>query len=131
VRLELGDVSAREYVRTLGSCDVCVAPARWEGLGLHLYEATGAGLPLIVNRLAPMDEIVEDDKNGIVVDGEISGRTASGADVHEVSVEALRAAIDRLADAGVREGMREGARKRRAELDWDLTVQALSDVLRA
>jgi glycosyltransferase involved in cell wall biosynthesis len=130
VRLELGDVTAREYAHTLASSAVCVTPARWEGLGLHLYEATAAGLPLIVNRLPPMDEIVEDGTNGIVVGGEVSGATRSGAEIHEVSISELAEAFSQLADPEVRKGMREGARKRRAELDWDTTVQALSALLR-
>jgi glycosyltransferase involved in cell wall biosynthesis len=130
VRLELGDVAAREYVHTLASSDVCVTPARWEGLGLHLYEATAAGLPLIVNRLPPMNEIVEDGTNGIVVGGEVSGATGSGAEIHEVSISGLAAAFNQLADPEFRRGMREGAKKRRAELDWDTTVQGLAALLR-
>jgi glycosyltransferase involved in cell wall biosynthesis len=129
VRLELGDVSSREYAATLRSSDVCVTPARWEGLGLHLYEATAAGMPLVVNDLPPMNEIVEHRRNGLVVEGEISGTTPSGAAIHEASIPALSVAIAQACDDELREHLREGARKRRAELNWDTTVQALSDLL--
>ena len=129
IRLELGDVSNAEYTKTLGSCDVCVTPARWEGLGLHLYEATAAGLPLVVNDLPPMNEIVVDGRNGIVVRGQISGATNSGAEIHEVSVNELAAAMARACDPTLRQDLRDGAVKRRAELDWNTTVQALADLL--
>ena len=44
-----GDLPTEEHHALMGSADVCLAPSRWEGLGLHLYEATGMGLPIITN----------------------------------------------------------------------------------
>jgi len=39
-----------------GVGDVLLAPSRWEGLGLQLYEGQAAGLPLITTNAPPMNE---------------------------------------------------------------------------
>ena len=49
------------------SADVCVAPSRWEGLGLHLYESMALGLPVITNDAPPMNEVIRDGENGLLV----------------------------------------------------------------
>ena len=52
---------------------MCVAPSRWEGLGLHLYEATALGMPIITNDNPPMNEVVRDGENGLLVPGSEMG----------------------------------------------------------
>ena len=42
------------------AADVCLAPARWEGLGLPLYEAIAFGQPAITNDAPPMNEAIHD-----------------------------------------------------------------------
>ena len=37
------DMPDAEHKRLFSSADVCLAPSRWEGLGLHLYEAAAFG----------------------------------------------------------------------------------------
>lgn len=128
-RLYLGDVSAQEQFDLMARADVCVAPSRWEGLGLHLFEATGMGLPLVVNDMAPMNEIVRDGQNGLLVGGTVSGKTESGAPIHEVDQNELRGAIERLQDPELRSRLTEGALERRDELSWDHTVDGLRHLL--
>ena len=53
-----------EHLRELASCDVCLAPSRWEGLGLPLYEAIAFGQPAITNDAPPMNEVDHDGVNG-------------------------------------------------------------------
>ncbi|HVH17422.1 MAG TPA: glycosyltransferase, partial [Myxococcota bacterium] len=55
-----------------------LAPSRWEILGLHLYEATAFGMPVITNDNPPMNEVIEDGLNGILVDGVEDGHARSG-----------------------------------------------------
>ena len=45
IELRLADQPTAEHLRELAGCDVCLAPARWEGLGLPLYEAIAFGMP--------------------------------------------------------------------------------------
>jgi glycosyltransferase involved in cell wall biosynthesis len=53
VEVVLEDLPADEHLRLFASADVCVAPSRWEGLGLHLYESMAVGLPVITNEKPP------------------------------------------------------------------------------
>ena len=56
-----------EHLRLFASCDVCLGPSRWEGLGLFLYEAVAFGMPQITNDSPPMNEVVRDGVNGLLV----------------------------------------------------------------
>ena len=78
IELRIGDQPTAEHLRELAACDVCVAPARWEGLGLPLYEAIAFGQPAITNDAPPMNEAIHDDRNGVLVAGTPNGSAKSG-----------------------------------------------------
>lgn len=122
-RIELitADLPHDEYVRMLGSADACLAPSRWEGLGLHLFEATALGVPIVTNDNPPMNEIVRDGENGLLVPGIPDGAARSGIPAYRPDVDALRDAIERLTDPHLRATLAAGARRRREELSWDHT----------
>lgn len=131
-RIELitGDLPTDEYLRMLGAADVCIAPSRWEGLGLHLYEATALGVPILTNDNPPMNEVVVDGVNGILIPGVPDGHAPrSGIPAFKPHVARLTAAIERLADDDLRAELAAGARRRREELSWDLTTADLADLL--
>ncbi len=48
--------------------DVFVYPTRLEGIGLSVPEALSCGLPVITTNVAPLNEFVSDDYNGILID---------------------------------------------------------------
>src|SRR5439155_10284245 len=50
------DMPTEDHHRLLASVDAFLAPSRWEGLGLHLYEAAAFGVPVITNDNPPMNE---------------------------------------------------------------------------
>lgn len=50
--------------------DVYVYPTTLDGLGLTIYEALSVGLPVITTNNGPMNEIIEDRKNGYLVEVE-------------------------------------------------------------
>jgi glycosyltransferase involved in cell wall biosynthesis len=131
-RIELitADLPTEDYLRMLATADVCLAPSRWEGLGLHLFEATALGLPIITNDNPPMNEVVDDGVNGLLVPGIADGSAPrSGIPAFKPDVAALSVAIERLGDDGVRAELGAGARKRRAELGWDRTTEDLRALL--
>ncbi len=68
IELRLADLPTHEHLRELASCDVCLAPSRWEGLGLPLYEAVAFGQPAITNDAPPMNEVIHDGRNGVLVE---------------------------------------------------------------
>ena len=53
--------------RLLKSADLCVIPSRWEGLSLVLLEAMAAGVPMVATRVAGSEEVIEHEKNGLLV----------------------------------------------------------------
>jgi glycosyltransferase involved in cell wall biosynthesis len=130
IELVTADLPTEEYLRMFAAADVCLAPSRWEGLGLHLYEATALGVPIITNDNAPMNEVVTDGLNGLLVPGVPDGTAPrSGIRAYAPDVPALTAAIERIANPGLRAELAAGARRRREQLSWDKTVEDLSALL--
>lgn len=119
------DLPTPEYLRLFAAADAIIAPSRWEGLGMHLFEATALGIPIVTNDNPPMNEIVIDGRNGLLVPGIADGRTRSGIPAYRPDVTALTNAIERLRDPDLRAQLAAGARDRRAELDWSHTVADL------
>jgi 1,2-diacylglycerol 3-alpha-glucosyltransferase len=106
-----------------------MAPARWEGLGLHLYEAIAFGMPIVCNDDAPMNELVEDGVNGLLVPSHDDGLANSGIPAKTVDVPALTEAISRLADPGLRAELSAGALAKREDRSWERTVRDVSELL--
>jgi 1,2-diacylglycerol 3-alpha-glucosyltransferase len=126
-RIELltEELPTGEYLAMMAGADALIAPSRWEGLGLHLYEATALGVPIITNDNPPMNEVVIDGANGLLVPGIEDGRARSGIASFRPDVAALTAAIEALRDPKLRSKLRAGARARRTELSWGRTVRDL------
>ena len=129
--VEIADKPWREHLRELASCDVCLAPARWEGLGLPLYEAIAFGQPVITNDAPPMNEPIHDGVNGLLVASHPNGTARSGITAVDPDLGDLRRAIEELADDGRRAELAAGAaRVREAERPWSATVAGIGDVLK-
>ena len=130
IEVRVGDQRTTEHLREVASCDVTVAPARWEGLGLPLYEAIAFGQPAITNDAPPMNEAIHDGVNGILVGGTPNGTAKSGIPALDPDVGDLREAIERLADDGERARLAAGAvRVRDTERTWAATVQGIGTLL--
>ena len=123
------DLGTNEYHRLFAGCDVCLAPSRWEGLGLHLYEATAFGMPIITNDNPPMSELVTDGANGLLVRGVPAGEAKSGIPAFDPDVAELTNAIERVADDDIRAQLTRGAVELRGRLSWDRTVAALGELV--
>ena len=124
------DLPTDAYLRMLASADVCLAPSRWEGLGLHLFEATALGVPIVTNDNPPMNEVVRDGVNGLLVPGVPDGTAPrSGIPAFKPDVPSLTAAVERLADEGLRADLAAGARRRREELSWETTRADLVELI--
>ena len=130
IELTTADLPTDEYLRMFAAADVCLAPSRWEGLGLHLFEATALGLPIVTNDNPPMNEVVIDGVNGLLVPGVRDGNAPrSGIAAYAPDIVALTAAIERIADDGLRAELASGARRRREELSWDRTRADLGELV--
>jgi glycosyltransferase involved in cell wall biosynthesis len=130
VTVVVGDLPTRQHRELMASADVCLAPSRWEGLGLHLYEATALGLPIITNDRPPMDEVVHHEDNGLLIESVAVEPARSGIPAFDPDSDALSDAISRLADATTRERLSRGARRAaRGRLSWERTVDAIGDLV--
>jgi len=130
-RIELitDDLPTDEHMRLFASADVSLAPSRWEGLGLHLYEAMAFGIPTIVNDSPPMNEIVEDGDSGLLVPGLPDGEAKSGIPAYTVDPGHLAGAIERLGDDDERARLTEGTLRARERWSWEQTVADLAGLL--
>jgi glycosyltransferase involved in cell wall biosynthesis len=131
VELHCEDVDVEEYYELFSSCHVCIAPSRWEGLGLHFYEALAFGLPIITNDAAPMNETVRHLESGILVPSPVIGSAKSGIAACEPDVDALHLAIEELADETLRARLSAGTEKVRAERSWQAVVEGYEGLLRS
>ena len=122
------DLPTRRYLQLFADSDVCPAPSRWEGLGLHLYEATAFGMPIVTNDNPPMNELVEDGVNGLFIRGIETGRTKSGIPAFEPDLEELAAAVTRLADDELRAELARALRMRE-RWSWDRTRRGYAELI--
>jgi 1,2-diacylglycerol 3-alpha-glucosyltransferase len=130
IELHVADEPTREHLQRFASCDVCLSPARWEGLGLPLYEAIAFGMPAITNDAPPMNEAVRDGVNGALVRSHPDGTARSGIPAVTPDVDELARAIERLADDDERARLAAGAREiRDGERCWEVTVQGIGELL--
>jgi glycosyltransferase involved in cell wall biosynthesis len=130
-RIELitEDLPTDEHLALFASADVSLAPSRWEGLGLHLYEAMAFDIPTVVNDTAPMNEVVRDGENGLLVRPVPDGEAKSGIPAFGVDPGDLAEAIERLGDDAFRARLTEGTRAARATWSWDRTKSDLAALL--
>ena len=130
IELRLGDQATAEHLRELAGFDVSLAPARWEGLGLPLYESIAFGQPVITNDAPPMNEAITDGRNGLLVGSHANGTAKSGVPALDPDVDELRAAIERLADDDLRARLAAGAAEvRDTERQWSATVNGIGELL--
>jgi 1,2-diacylglycerol 3-alpha-glucosyltransferase len=123
------DQAVAEHLRLFASCDICLAPSRWEGLGLPLYEATAFGMPIITNDAPPMNEIVEHELNGLLVRSFPAGHAKSGIPAYDPDPDELAAAIERLVDPDLRARLADGARRVLERRGWERTVSEIGKLL--
>ena len=129
VEVVLADLPTDQHLRQFAAADVCVAPSRWEGLGLHLYESMALGLPVITNDAPPMNEVIAHGDNGLLVASRRRGRAASGIPAYKPSVRALAAAFAEVAEPARLSDLRDGVARARERLAWSNTVADLAELV--
>lgn len=129
IELRLADEPWEEHLAAIAANDVSVSPSRWEGLGLPLYEAMAFGMPTITNDDPPMNEVIADGENGLLVPSHPDGEARSGIPAKRPDIDALAAAIERLADRGTLASLRERTIACRERFRWERTVEALGELL--
>ncbi len=129
IELVVDDMETSAHLRLFASCDVCLGPSRWEGLGLFLHEAAAFEMPQITNDSPPMNEIVSDGVNGILVPDKADGEAPSGIPSMKPDVPALTAAIKLLARPAERAALEPGLRSAKERLGWARTVADYDELI--
>lgn len=92
------DMPHDAYHEFFSSCQVCLAPARWEGLGVHLYESLAYGMPVISNDIPPINEVIVHGKSGLLVKSHRTGSRPGGVPIFDPDVDHLAQCIEELSD---------------------------------
>jgi glycosyltransferase involved in cell wall biosynthesis len=88
------------------------------------------GLPVITNDDPPMNEVIRDRKNGLLVRSRRRGRARSGIPARSPSVWDLTRAMREMLDPELRRQLGAGAREARGELRWEQTVSDYEELIR-
>lgn len=121
------EMSTQEYIALLKTVDIMIGVARWEGLGLHLYESIGLGIPILGTNTPPINEVVHHHKTGALVEclgkgKAISGVRACGHSPKEIALE-MQYMINHHQE------LQKNQLKLRNEMSWTRFESQLSQIL--
>ncbi|MCK4910301.1 MAG: glycosyltransferase family 4 protein [Thermodesulfovibrionales bacterium] len=125
------DLDFEEYHKLFASCHICFCPSKWEGLGLHLYEAIAHGVATITNDIPPMNEVIEDGTSGILVKSIKDGDTPSGIQAYMPEPDDLVRALEEATRPDVLDSLLEGTIRRRESMPWQRTIEQFRKLLEA
>lgn len=121
------------YHDFFSSCHVSLSPSRWEGLGVHLFEAIGYGMPTISNDIAPIRDVIEHGRSGLLVRSSVCGSMPNGLEIYDPDVDHLAACIAELSDPERLREMERTTAEARDRLSWEHTrhdyLQLLASVV--
>jgi 1,2-diacylglycerol 3-alpha-glucosyltransferase len=129
IKVLVGDLSVRDYLNLFARSDVSLAPSKWEGVGLHLFEAVAFGIPTITSDGPPMNEIVDDEIDGLLVKSSVSGYRRPGVPILEPDANSLTKTIIRMCDDNFRDALKLNVKKKQEKLSWDKTVKGFINLL--
>jgi glycosyltransferase involved in cell wall biosynthesis len=109
------EVSNEQMRALLSQVDVTLFPSRFEGVGYPVLESLHAGVPVIATDGPPMNEVVVDERNGLLVRARDAGRYGAQT-IRDVAPDHLAAQIERCAsDRALLDRLKAGASAGRAE----------------
>jgi len=114
--LDLGFVSEEEKRDAFDACDLFAMPSRYDSFGLVYLEAWRCGKPVIGANVGAIPEVIEDGKDGLLVEfGNVSQLASTMARL--------------LGDPALRREMGQaGKRKVLERLNWDKNIPPLEEV---
>jgi len=87
--------------------DCMVTPSRWEGFGLVFIEALACGAAVVTSNIAPMNEYIRHEENGLLVDEYEDAETVAAAIRRACEDKGLRARLRRTGTESVARFSRE------------------------
>ena len=97
-------------------CDIFVMPSYIDAYGKVFAEALSCGLPCIARRAFAMQDMIEDGKNGYLIDN----------DDIEVLAQKMR---DLLLDENIKKYVYEHMKEYQTMYSWDAVAQRIADIM--
>ena len=129
IQVIVEDLPTEAYLNLFSQSDVSLAPSRWEGLGLHLYEAVAFGIPTITNNAPPMNEHIGHGENGLLIESSISGYRRPGVPVLEPNIGSMTSAMNQICDDSFRAELGNGVLRQREQMNWSTTISGYANVI--
>jgi UDP-glucose:(heptosyl)LPS alpha-1,3-glucosyltransferase len=108
--------AVQDTERWYAAADAFVFPTLYETFSLVAYEAAAAGLPIVATRVSGIEELLEDEQAGLLV---------------ERNADSISAALRRLADdPALRRGLGDEGRRRATAYDWGRSVESVLQLYR-
>lgn len=111
----VGELDDKKLYKILSKSDIFLLASEYEGFGISVIEAMAAGLPVVVNNIETLRELVQNGKNGYIVDFN---------DVHQASRVTLRL----LKSRQVREKIGKSARSYSKRFDWNIVAKNVEKI---
>jgi len=109
------EVSNERMQALLAEVDITLFPSRFEGVGYPVLESLHAGVPVIATDAPPMNEVIEHERNGLLVRAHDAGRYGAQT-IRDVDPDDLLAQIERcVTDGALLDRLKRGAPVGRAE----------------
>ena len=113
----LGKIGHNEIMNYFKAADLFILNSHYEGLSHTLLEVMKAGRPIICSNIAANREVIENNKNGLLVN-------------YNDSPEIARAAIRILNDQALAESLVIEAKEKLKIFSWDNTVKLTAEAIR-
>ena len=129
--VESGNVTLHsEFHKKMASCDVCIIPSRWEGLGLAFVEAMALKMPIITTDHPPMSEYVTHGKSGLLVKNTLGSGLQNGLPVANIKISDLANKISELSNKALIKRMSKfTSNHMQKEYNWSNTRDSYLNLL--
>ena len=118
--------SHKEIISFMKYSDVIINTAKWDTIGLNTLEANMAGRPVLVVDMDPMNELVKDNVNGLLVEGSKTTNPNVTCPVFNVDVDELAKKMKACKNKIILNVLKSNSRKfAEVNFDWEKNKEAL------
>ena len=124
------ELSYEEIKRLYRGVDCFVFPSKYEGFGIPIIESIISGTPVITTNYLPMNELVEENKTGLLVDAYEYKETENiGVAQQIIDPKDLAIKMDMIKNNVVRELLYKGCERLKNRFDYSNMVETLKKEL--
>tara|TARA_B100000131_G_scaffold182964_1_gene176456 strand:- start:302 stop:1432 length:1131 start_codon:yes stop_codon:yes gene_type:complete len=130
--VDSGNISShKEFHKKMYSCDVCIIPSRWEGLGLAFVESIAFEMPILTTDYPPMNEYVLPNETGFLINCNTKNKRKNGIWIADISIKNLSEKIAKIADRVTINRMSKNTKDiLQKKYAWDKTIEDYKDLIK-